>query len=167
MTKTAVTLIFVVSILGFSVCSQVAQAHAEEDNEIDPLVSKQGYPVASGYAAASEYSADSGYPAVSSYPADPTYATGSGYAAQSAYPTSEYAAPGEYPLQSYSQQSIIERQSVTSLASMPMILTAFAAAFLGSLVAPFFTSGVMQMIGTDEFRVPDIQLPRIKESGSV
>ena len=101
--------IFLKFCSGFSVCSQVAQAHAEEDNEIDPLVSKQGYPVASGYAAASEYSADSGYPAVSSYPVDPTYATGSGYAAQSAYPASEYAAPGEYPLQSYSQQSIIER----------------------------------------------------------
>ena len=90
-------------------CSQVAQEHAEEDNEIDPLVSKQGYPVASGYAAASEYSAESGYPVVSSYPADPTYATGSGYAALSAYPAVEYAAPGEYPPQGYNQQSIIER----------------------------------------------------------
>ena len=61
----------------------------------------------------------------------------------------------------------IDRQSVTSLTSIPMIATAFFAAFLGSLVAPLLTSGVMQMIGTDEFRVPDIELPRIVESGSV
>ena len=59
----------------------------------------------------------------------------------------------------------MNRQSVSSLASMPMILTAFAAAFLGSLVAPLLASGVMQIIGTDEFRGPNIVL--IEESGSV
>ena len=55
------------------------------------------------------------------------------------------------------------RQSFSGLDSLPMILTAFAAAFLGSLVAPLLTSGILQMVGTDEFRVPDLQLPRVKE----
>ena len=59
------------------------------------------------------------------------------------------------------------RQGVSSLTSLPMILTAFAAAFLGSLVAPFLTSGVLRMMGTDEFKVPSIELPRIMDWGAV
>ena len=96
-------------------CSQIGET--KEDNEIDSLENKQGYPVANAYAAASEYSGESGYAAVSSYPADTNNAADS------------------------------------------------AAAFLRSLVAPLVTSGVMHIIGTDEFRVPNIVL--LEESGSV
>ena len=56
-------------------------------------------------------------------------------------------------------------RSGTDLTSLPMILTAFAAAFLGSLVAPILTSGLVRMLNTDEFKVPDIELPRIIRNG--
>ena len=58
-------------------------------------------------------------------------------------------------------------RSETSLASLSVVFTAFVAAFLGSLVAPLLTSGLNRMIGTVELTVPDIELPRIGEGGTV
>merc|ERR1712014_258015 len=135
------------ALMGFSNGDQVEEKI--EDKAADSSVNKQGYPVEAEYPATSYVSQDTAYPAAT------------GYAGQT-YPT-EFTGQGGYPLQGF-QQTGVDRQSLTNLSSLPMILTAFAAAFLGSLVAPLLTSGVMQMMGTDEFRVPGIELPRIHGS---
>jgi len=147
------------ALMGFSNGDQVEEKI--EDKAADSSVNKQGYPVGSGYAATAGYQVEAEYPATSYVSQDTAYPAATGYAGQT-YPT-EFTGQGGYPLQGF-QQTGVDRQSLTNLSSLPMILTAFAAAFLGSLVAPLLTSGVMQMMGTDEFRVPGIELPRIHGS---
>ena len=38
--------------------------------------------------------------------------------------------------------------------SVPVLLTAFAAAFLGSLIAPILTGGVSRILSVDEVQLP-------------
>lgn len=40
--------------------------------------------------------------------------------------------------------------------SVPVIITAFAAAFLGSLIAPLLSDGVTRMLNVDEVQLPNL-----------
>merc|ERR1712123_172685 len=156
----------VLGTVGLSYSTQLVHG-TENTKGADSFAGKQGYVASSAYSAASEPAA--AYPSgpAAAYPSGPgaAYPAASEYPAASAYQASQYdyaaAVQGEYQQQAYNVVQPTLDRSETSLASLSVVFTAFAAAFLGSLVAPLLTSGLNRMIGTVEFTVPDIELPRI------
>merc|ERR1712243_108839 len=65
----------------------------------------------------------------------------------------------------YTQYSDTDRTAelIESAITIPMAITAFLAALLGGIMAPIVGDGMRALM---EFELPEIELPRIKKSGS-
>ena len=50
--------------------------------------------------------------------------------------------------------SLLFRSQGLDFQSLPVIFTAFAAAFLGSLVAPLLSDGLTRILSVDEVQIP-------------
>ena len=79
------------TIAGVYVCKKLEDIEDVEDNDVDSIENKQGYPVDAGYEAVSGYAGYAAYPA------------------QSDYPAAEYATAGVY--QGYPLQNTIDRSA--------------------------------------------------------